>query len=138
MFTYINVSLRPHCAINHLTGEPSSRASPDACSPPPHPVWLPAGVPYLVAVCGGAQPHGDCGVPVLLAFQRVPDCAGLSRRTSWHTTRRRWSALHRCPVDHLDALAHALARRPPQKSPTSLWLVPHPVELCHARHDAPG
>src|SRR5215831_9779331 len=42
-------------------------------------------------------------------------------------------------LDHiLNALAHALAGRHPQKSPACLWLVPHPVELCDPRRHASG
>src|SRR5262245_6815731 len=108
MFTHIDVSRSTHCAIHHLTGHPSSRASPDACDPPPYPIWLSAGVSHLVAVCGGPHADGNCSLSVLLALQRVPDCAGVSRRASWHTARRRRAALHRCPIDHLNALAHAL------------------------------
>src|SRR5919202_407379 len=138
MCTHINVSRSSHCAIHPLTGDPSSRASPDACHPPPRTLWLSAGVPYLVALCGGPQPHGDCRVPVVLAFQRVPDCAGVSCREPRYTGRSRRTALHCGPVDHLDALVDALAGRSAEKSPTSLWLVPHTVELCHARDDPPG
>src|SRR5919199_175566 len=138
MFTHINVSRSTHCALYNLTGDRSSRASPDACDPPPCTLWVSAGVPHLTAVCGGPHADGNCGIPILLALQRVPDCAGVSRRASWHTAQRRRSALDRCPIDHLDALAHALAGRHTQKSPTGLWLVPHPVELCDPRRHAPG
>ena len=34
--------------------------------------------------------------------------------------------------------SYALARCPAQQSSTGLWLVPHPVAVCHARSDAPG
>src|SRR5262245_18403666 len=138
MFTHIHVSRSPHCAVHNLTGERTSRASPDACHPPPRTIWLSAGVPYLVALCSGPQPAGDCGVPVLLTFQRVPDCASVSAREPGHTCRSRRPTLHRGPVDHLDALAHTLARRPTQQSPTGLRLVQYPLEPCHARHDTPG
>src|SRR5262252_7816253 len=138
MFTHINVARSTHCAIHNLTGDPSSRASPDACGPPPCPVWLPAGVSHLVAVCGGTHADGERGVPVLLALQRLPYCAGVSYRELGCTYRSRWSALHRCAVDHLHALAHPLAGRPPQKSPACLWLVPHPVEVCAPRRHASG
>src|SRR5215831_12110528 len=138
MFTHIDVSRSTHCAIHNLTGAPSSRASPDVCGSPPYPVWLPAGVPHLVAVCGGPHADRNCDVPVVLTLQRVPDCASVSRRERGHTHRSRWSALHRCTGDHLDALAHALAGCHTQKSPACLWLVPHPVELCDPRRDASG
>src|SRR5262245_40026050 len=136
--TGIHVSRSPHYAVHNHTGDSSSRASPDACYPSPGTVWLSAGVPYLAALCGGPQPHGDCGIPVLLALERVPDCAGVSRWEPGRVYRSRRSALPRCPVDYLDALADALPRCPPQKSPPGLWLVPDPLELCHARHDTPG
>jgi hypothetical protein len=70
MFTHIDVARRPRCAINHLTGDPSSRASLAAGGPPPHTVWLPAGVPPLPVVCGGLKPDGDCGsaLPVMLSM----------------------------------------------------------------------
>ena len=55
MFTYIYVSRRPHCAINNLTGDTPSRASPDARHPPAHPVRLFAGVPYLTAGAAGRK-----------------------------------------------------------------------------------
>ena len=56
MFTHIHVSRRPHCAVNNLTGDTPSRASPDACRPPPHALWLSAGVPYLIVVCCRPNP----------------------------------------------------------------------------------
>src|SRR5262249_37650689 len=70
MFTHIDVSRRPRCAINHLTGDPPSRASPAAGGPPPHTAWVPAGVPYLTVGCGGPKPDGDCGsaLPVMLSM----------------------------------------------------------------------
>ena len=56
MFTHIDVSRSIHCAIHNLTEDLSGRASPDACDPPPCPIWLPAGVPHLTAVCSGPPP----------------------------------------------------------------------------------
>src|SRR5215475_14363540 len=138
MFPNINVSRSTHCAIDNLTGDPSSRASPDACDPPPYPLWLSARVSYSIAVCGGPHADGDCRLSVLLALQRVSDCAGVSRRELGHTARRSRATLHRCPINYPYALAHALAGRHPQKSPTGLWLVPHAVELCDPRRHAPG
>ena len=79
MFTHIDVSRRPHCAINNLTRDTPRRARPDASGPPPHALRLSAGVPYLPAGCNGPHPDGDGGVPVLLAFQRVPNRVCLSR-----------------------------------------------------------
>jgi hypothetical protein len=139
MLTHIDVSRRAHWAVHHLTGAPSGRASPEACPPPPHTVWVSAGVPCLVAVGCGPTPTGDGGVPVVLAFQRVPYGASVSRREPGPTDRsRRSSARHRCPVAPLEALAHTRARRPPHKSAPCLWRVPYPLELCHTRHDTPG
>src|SRR5436853_657516 len=138
MFIRIYVSRSPHCAVNNLTGDSPSRASPDARHSPPHTVWLSAGVPYLTAVCCGSKPNGDCRFPLLLALQRVPYRARVSHRESRHTDRPRQAALHRRADDRLNALACPLLGRHPQKSPTGLWLVPHTMELCHACRDAPG
>jgi hypothetical protein len=138
MCTHIYVSRRPPCAVHNLTGDTPSRASPEARHPAPHTVWLFAGVPYLTAVCCGAKPDGDCGLPVLLALQCVPYRARVSHRESRHTGRPRRAALHSQADDRLHALACALLRRHTQKSPSGLWLVPHAMELCHARSDAPG
>src|SRR5215468_9101261 len=138
MFTHIYVSRRPPCAINNLTGDTPSRASPDARHPPPHTVWLFAGIPYLTALCGRAKPDGDCGFPVLLALQCVPYCTRVSHRASRYTGRSRRAAFHSHAAERLNALAYALLRRHTQKSSPGLWLVPHAMELCHARRDAPG
>ena len=138
MFTHIDVSRRPHCAVHHLTGDTPSRASPDACRPPPHALWLSAGVPYLIIVCGRPNPDGDCGLSVLLALQCVPDRAGLSRWEPRNTCRPRRPALYCRAADRLNPLAHALPGRRPQSCPAYIWLVPHPVELCHPCSDAPG
>src|SRR5262249_14167375 len=124
--------------VHHLTGAPSSRASADACGPPPYPVWLSPGVPYLTVVCGGSKSDRHCGLPVLFALQRVPHRASLSHRGLGRTYRSRWAALHRGAVAHLHALAHTLAECHTPKSPTGLWRVPHAVELCGPRRDAPG
>ena len=60
MFTHIDVSRSPHCAVNNLTRATPSRASPDACGPPPHALWLSAGVPYLTVVRCGPNADGFC------------------------------------------------------------------------------
>ena len=138
MFTPIYVSRRPHYAVHNLTGDTPSRASLDARHPPPHTVWLLAGVPYLTAVCCRAKPDGECGVPVLLALQCLPYRARVSHRASRQTGRPRRAALHSPADDRLHALASALLRRHTQQSSPGLWLVPHAMELCHARSAAPG
>ena len=56
MFTHINVSRSAHCAVYNHTGETSSRASPDACSPPPCTVRLFARVPVLLLCIAGRTP----------------------------------------------------------------------------------
>src|SRR5215831_10881918 len=137
MFTCINVSRSTHCAIDNLTGDPSSRASPDACGPPPHAVWLSAGISHLAAVCGGPHANGDCGVPVVLALQRVPDCASVSRRAFWHPGRPRRAAFDRRADDRADALADTLPGSCTQSCAADLWLVLHPVELCDPGGDPP-
>src|SRR5712691_2461248 len=71
MFTHIHVSRSPHYAVNHLTGDATRRASPDARCPPPHTVWLSSGVPCLPAERCGPQPNGDCDFAVVLALQRA-------------------------------------------------------------------
>ncbi len=116
----------------------SSSTSPEARHPPPHTVWLSAGIPYLPAVCGGPKPHSNCGVAVWLALQCLSDRAGLSPGEPRETDRPSRAALHCCPGDHRAALADALAGRHAHKSPTGLGLVPHAVERCHTRDDAPG
>src|SRR5215217_2387494 len=138
MCTYIDVSRRPHCAVHNLTGDTPSRASPDACRPPPHALWLSAGIPYLTAVCGGPHTNGDCGFPVLLALQRVSDRACISRREPWHPGRSRRSALHRRATDRLHAVAYALSGSLPQSGPACRWLVPHSVALRYPRRHAPS
>src|SRR5262245_10117056 len=133
-----HVSRRPHYAVHHLTRDPSSRASPDACYPPPGTVWLSARVPYLTAVCQRPYPDRDCGLPVVLTLQCVPHRPCVSHWESGYPYRSRWSALRRC-VDHrLDALAHALLGRFTPSGPICLWLVPHPLELCHPGGNAPS
>src|SRR5215471_11914901 len=138
MFTHIDVSRRLHCAGNNLTGDTPSRASPDAYGPPPYAIWLSAGIPHFTAVFQWPKPNGDCRLLILLALQRVPDRARLSRRASRYPARLRWSALYRRATDRLDALAPTLPGRHTQSRPADLWLVPHPVELCHPRGHAAG
>src|SRR4029450_13018043 len=132
MFTHINVSRSAHCAVYNHTGDTSSRASPDACYPPPCTGRLSSRVPCLAALYSGPHPDRDCRVPVLLALQCVPDCTRISHREPGCTYGARRPPLYGCPVDHLHAVADALAERPAEKSPTSLRLVPHAAELCHA------
>src|SRR5919197_2699044 len=117
MFTHINVSRSPHCAINNLTGDASRRASPDACHTPTRTVWVSSGVPYLIALCCGSKPHGDCRVPVLLTLQCVSDRTSVSHGEPWHPCCPRRSALERCPNECLDAVAHALPRCLTQSRP---------------------
>jgi Winged helix-turn helix len=97
MFTHINVSRRSHCAVHNLTGDTPRRASPDARRPAPRALWLSVGIPYLTAVCCGPTSNGDCNLPVVLALQRVPHCARVSRWQSRHPCRPRRSALHTAP-----------------------------------------
>src|SRR4029453_4189176 len=138
IFTHIHVSRSPHYAVNHLTGDTTRRASPDARGTPPHPVWLSAGVPYITAVCCGPYPDGDCGLSVLLALQRVPYRTRVSHGEPRRTDRPRRSALRRRADDRLVALAHTILGRLTQSRPPYLWLVPHAVELRQPRGDAPG
>src|SRR5262245_2769913 len=138
MFTHIDVSRRPHGAVDNHPGDTPSRARPDACGPSPHALWLSAGVPYLTVVCCRPKPDGDCGLLVVLALQRVPDRAGLSRWEPRYTYRPRRPTLHRRAADRLRALAHALPGRRTESRPAHVWLVPHPMELCHPRGHAPG
>jgi hypothetical protein len=138
MFTHIDVSRSLHCAINNLTGDCASRARPDACRPPAYAVWLSARVPCLTAVGCGPKSNRECGFSVLLALQRVPDRTSLSHWKPRRTARPRWSAHRRRTDEHLDALAHTLPGHYPQSCPACLWLVPHALELCHARSDTPG
>src|SRR5215470_3516804 len=112
MFTHINVSRSAHCAVYNHTGDTSSRASPDACDPPPCTVRLSSRVPCLAALWGGPHPDRDCCVPVLLALQCVPYHTRRSHREPGCTDRARRAVLHGCPVDHLKAVADALAERP--------------------------
>ena len=121
-------SRSPHCAVPNRTGEPASRASPEASRPPPHPIWRSPGVPPLTVVCGAPSSDGDCGLPVVLALQRVPYWTGVSRREPGRTARSRRSARHDGPVDPLHALAHASSGRQAQNSPTRRWRVPHAVQ----------
>jgi hypothetical protein len=92
MFTHIHVSRSSHYAVNHLTGDATRRASPDACCPSPHTVWLSAGLPCPTAVRCRPQPNGDCGFSVLLALQRVSYCPRISHGEPRRTHRPRWSA----------------------------------------------
>ena len=57
---------------------PPSRASPDACRPSPHALWLSAGVPHLLAVCRGPQSHGDCGLACVAQFLRLCRASNLA------------------------------------------------------------
>src|SRR6266704_1258714 len=138
MFTHIYVSRSPHYAVHNLTGYSPGRASPDARRTPPRTVWLSARVPYITAVCRRPKSHGDCVLPVLITLQRLPYRPCVSHREPRHTDRPRRSALSGGVDDCLDALAHAIAGRLTQSGSAYLWLVPHPLELCHTRSDAPG
>jgi len=137
MFTYINVSRSTHCAIYNLTGDLSSRASPDA-------IFRRARYGYLLAF------H----ILLLCAVGRTPtEIAAFlfcSRSSVYRIVRVYRAGRLGIPLNEdgqlsiaiqstiFDALAHALAGRHTQKSPTGLWLVPHPVELCDPRRHSPG
>src|SRR5262245_49944301 len=138
MFTHINVSRRPHCAINNLTGDASRRASPDACHTPARTVWVASGVPYLIALCCGSKPRGDCRVPVLLTLQCVSDRTSVSHGEPGYPCCSRRSAPDRGPNECLDAVAPPPPRNLTSSRSAGVWLVPHAVELGHPRGDAPG
>ena len=68
-----------------------------------------AGVPCPSAVCRWPHSDRDCGLPVVLALQRVPHRTCLSYREPGHTDRAsRRAVLRGHESDYLDALAHAL------------------------------
>src|SRR5215471_9191090 len=138
MCTHIHVSRSPHCAIDNHTGDASRRASPDAGHTPACTIWLSVGVPYLTALRGGPKPDGDCRVPVVLTLPCVPNRTSVSHGEPRYPSCPRWSALDRCPDERLNAVAYALLGSLTQSGPACLGLVPHPVELCDTRSDAPG
>jgi len=138
MCTHRHVSRSPPWAIDHLTGEASRSARPDACHPPARPGWLSAGVPELMALSCGAPPHGDCRLPVRLPLPCVSARTRVAPGEPGHPCCSRRSALDRCPNACLDAVAYMLPRGLPPSRTASVWLVPPAVALGHPRGDAPG
>jgi len=132
------LSRRPPCAIHHLPGDASSRASPDARRPPPRTVWLSAGVSSRAARRRRPTPDGDGGLLVVLTLQRVPHRVGLAHGEPGPTDRRRWAARRGRADEHCDALAAPLPGRLTHRGPARLGLVPHPLALCPPRGAAPG
>jgi hypothetical protein len=121
-FTHIDVFRSPHYAVNNLTREAPSIARPEACYTPSRTRWLSVGVPHLPPVCCGPKPDSDCRIPVVLALQRVPDCACVASWASRQTGRPRRAALRGRADDHCGALAQALSGRLTHSGPACRWL----------------
>ena len=83
-------------------------------------------------MCGYAQPHGDCRGAVLLALQRIPHNAGVSRRDARAGIRCAGPAGSAGAHHGADALSATGAVGVAYSRPAYLWLVPHALELCHA------